>query len=56
MVVIAKLIDQATIIRDADRRNKAFKYIIQVMIWNPHLRDVLDFQHRYGISFYYVWF
>jgi hypothetical protein len=41
------LIEQATIIEDDEKRNKAAKYIIQVMgSLNPHLRDVLDFQHK----------
>ena len=44
---LQKLIDQATIIEDRGERNKAAKYIIQVMgSLNPHLRDVLDFQHK----------
>lgn len=44
---LQKLIDQATVIEDADERNKAAKYIIQVMgTLNPHLRDVPDFQHK----------
>ncbi|MGC4041722.1 MAG: DUF4290 domain-containing protein [Flavobacterium sp.] len=44
---LQKLIDQATVIEDRDERNKAAKYIIQVMgSLNPHLRDVLDFQHK----------
>jgi len=44
---LQKLIDQATIIEDKQTRNKAAKYIIQVMgSLNPHLRDVLDFQHK----------
>ncbi|EJL66339.1 DUF4290 domain-containing protein [Flavobacterium sp. CF136] len=44
---LQKLIDQATIIEDAETRNKAAKYIIQVMgSLNPHLRDVPDFQHK----------
>jgi len=44
---LQKLIDQATAIENADERNKAAKYIIQVMgSLNPHLRDVLDFQHK----------
>jgi hypothetical protein len=44
---LQKLIDQATVIEDAEERNKAAKYIIQVMgSLNPHLRDVLDFQHK----------
>ncbi|MBC7525857.1 MAG: DUF4290 domain-containing protein [Flavobacterium sp.] len=44
---LQKLIDQATIIEDRTERNKAAKYIIQVMgSLNPHLRDVLDFQHK----------
>jgi len=44
---LQKLIDQATAIEDADTRNKAAKYIIQVMgSLNPHLRDVPDFQHK----------
>ena len=44
---LQKLIDQATKIEDREERNKAAKYIIQVMgSLNPHLRDVLDFQHK----------
>jgi hypothetical protein len=44
---LQKLIDQATAIEDTEQRNKAAKYIIQVMgSLNPHLRDVLDFQHK----------
>ena len=44
---LQKLIDQATCIADKDERNKAAKYIIQVMgTLNPHLRDVPDFQHK----------
>ena len=44
---LQKLIDQATVIEDAEERNKAAKYIIQVMgTLNPHLRDVPDFQHK----------
>jgi hypothetical protein len=44
---LQKLIDQATEILDREERNKAAKYIIQVMgTLNPHLRDVPDFQHK----------
>jgi hypothetical protein len=44
---LQKLIEQATAIDDDVERNKAAKYIIQVMgSLNPHLRDVLDFQHK----------
>ena len=44
---LQKLIDQATLIEDTETRNKAAKYIIQVMgTLNPHLRDVPDFQHK----------
>ncbi len=44
---LQKLIDQATVIADREERNKAAKYIIQVMgSLNPHLRDVPDFQHK----------
>ena len=44
---LQKLIDQATVIADDAERNKAAKYIIQVMgSLNPHLRDVPDFQHK----------
>jgi hypothetical protein len=44
---LQKLIDQATIIESKEERNKAAKYIIQVMgSLNPHLRDVPDFQHK----------
>jgi hypothetical protein len=44
---LQKLIDQATLIESKEERNKAAKYIIQVMgTLNPHLRDVPDFQHK----------
>lgn len=44
---LQKLIDQATAIENAEERNKAANYIIQVMgNLNPHLRDVPDFQHK----------
>lgn len=44
---LQKLIDSATAIENREERNKAAKYIIQVMgNLNPHLRDVLDFQHK----------
>ena len=44
---LQKLIDQATLIEDREERNKAARYIIQVMgTLNPHLRDVPDFQHK----------
>jgi hypothetical protein len=44
---LQKLIDQATEIEEREERNKAAKYIISVMgSLNPHLRDVLDFQHK----------
>lgn len=44
---LQKLIEQAVAIVDNEERNKAAKYIIQVMgSLNPHLRDVLDFQHK----------
>lgn len=44
---LQKLIDQAALIPDREERNKAAKYIIQVMgSLNPHLRDVPDFQHK----------
>ena len=44
---LQKLIDQATAIDDKEERNKAARYIIQVMGGlNPHLRDVPDFQHK----------
>ncbi len=44
---LQKLIDQAVVLADREERNKAAKYIIQVMGGlNPHLRDVPDFQHK----------
>jgi hypothetical protein len=44
---LQKLINQATVIEDREKRNQAAKYIIQVMgSLNPHLRDVPDFQHK----------
>lgn len=44
---LQKLINQAVEVEDREERNKAAKYIIQVMgSLNPHLRDVPDFQHK----------
>ena len=44
---LQKLIEQATAIENDEERNKAARYIIQIMgSLNPHLRDVLDFQHK----------
>ncbi|MFD2890836.1 DUF4290 domain-containing protein [Flavobacterium chuncheonense] len=44
---LQKLIDQVTVIKDREERNKAAKYVISVMgSLNPHLRDVPDFQHK----------
>jgi hypothetical protein len=44
---LQKLIDLATDIEEKEERNKAAKYIIDVMgTLNPHLRDVPDFQHK----------
>lgn len=44
---LQKLIEQAIAIESQEERNKAAKYIIQVMgSLNPHLRDVPDFQHK----------
>lgn len=44
---LQKLINLAVAIEDKIERNKAAKYIIQVMgSLNPHLRDVPDFQHK----------
>lgn len=44
---LQKLIDLATEIENKEERNKAAKYIIDVMgTLNPHLRDVPDFQHK----------
>lgn len=44
---LQKLIEQATAIENREERNKAAKYIINVMgNLNPHLRDVPDFQHK----------
>lgn len=44
---LQKLINQAVVVEDREERNKFARYIIQVMgNLNPHLRDVLDFQHK----------
>ncbi len=44
---LQKLIDQAVAVEDREERNKMARYIITVMgNLNPHLRDVLDFQHK----------
>lgn len=44
---LQKLIGQAMAIESREERNKAARYIIQVMgSLNPHLRDVPDFQHK----------
>jgi len=42
-----KLINQIMVIEDKETRNKAAKYVIDIMgSMNPHLRDVPDFQHK----------
>ena len=44
---LQKLIAQAVELEDREERNKAARYIIDVMgTLNPHLRDVPDFQHK----------
>lgn len=44
---LQKLINQAVAVEDREERNKMARYIITVMgNLNPHLRDVLDFQHK----------
>jgi|SRR5690554_1933157 len=44
---LQKLIDQLVLIEDRDERNKAARAAIDIMgTINPHLRDVLDFQHK----------
>ena len=44
---LQKLIDQVILIEDRDERNKAARAVIDIMgTINPHLRDVLDFQHK----------
>lgn len=44
---LQKLIDQVILIEDSVERNKAARAVIDIMgTINPHLRDVLDFQHK----------
>src|SRR5690554_907705 len=44
---LQKLIDQVILIENREERNKAARTIIDIMgTINPHLRDVLDFQHK----------
>ncbi len=44
---IQKMVDHAISIEDKEERNKVANSIISVMgNLNPHLRDVLDFQHK----------
>lgn len=44
---LQKLIDQVVLIEDREERNKAARAAIDIMgTINPHLRDVLDFQHK----------
>ena len=44
---VQKLINQITAIEDREKRNKGARYVISVLgNLNPHLRDVLDFQHK----------
>lgn len=44
---LQKLIDQVILIEDRNERNKAARAVIDIMgTINPHLRDVLDFQHK----------
>ncbi|PHX62401.1 MAG: hypothetical protein CK517_00590 [Flavobacteriales bacterium] len=44
---VQNLINQITAIEDREKRNKGARYVILVLgNLNPHLRDVLDFQHK----------
>src|SRR5690554_8157013 len=44
---LQKLIDQVILIENREERNKAARTIIDIMgTINPHLRHVLDFQHK----------
>jgi len=44
---LQKIINQVILMEDREERNKAARTIIDVMgTINPHLRDVLDFQHK----------
>lgn len=44
---IHKLVEKAKTIENREERNAAARYIISVMgFFNPHLRDVPDFQHK----------
>ncbi len=44
---LQKLIDQVILIEDSEERNKTARTVIDIMgTINPHLRDVLDFQHK----------
>ncbi|HBK84284.1 MAG TPA: DUF4290 domain-containing protein, partial [Flavobacterium sp.] len=44
---LQNLINKVTEIENDEERNKAAKYVIDVMgTLNPHLRDVPDFQHK----------
>lgn len=44
---LQKVIDQVILIEDREERNKAARAVIDIMgTINPHLRDVLDFQHK----------
>lgn len=44
---VQNLINQITAIEDREKRNKGARYVISVLgNLNPHLRDVLDFQHK----------
>ncbi len=44
---IQKLIKQISSIKTKEERNKAARYVISVLgNLNPHLRDVIDFQHK----------
>lgn len=44
---LQKLIDQVIVIPEREERNRAARAIIDIMgTINPHLRDVLDFQHK----------
>ena len=44
---LQNLINKVTVIENDEERNKAARYVIDVMgTLNPHLRDVPDFQHK----------
>ncbi|HPH38234.1 MAG TPA: DUF4290 domain-containing protein [Sediminibacterium sp.] len=50
---VQKMVDYLLTIEDRDKRQQQTQSVIELMgFLNPHLKNVEDFRHNYGIIFF----